>query len=297
MHKQINLGIIIINWNSYETTYRCVSDLSGWEINRTVYIVDNGSSNNEAINLQTEFPWCEVLQANSNLGYAGANNLGIRQALKDECSHFLLLNNDASISEKSVILLIEACNQDSSVAIAGPVIMDGPGGSVLNAGGRDIARYDITHLQAIKDSSRCYSVDYVSGTAILFKADCIVQNGYLDENYFFSGEIADFCKRLAKTGKLAKTIICPQATTYHYPEMAGTNRNGIYNYYIVRNRYLYLKKHHRMRFDLYFLWMFRHLKHAWASKIKHKDGSTRWILAGLRDGLTGNYGPHSSSME
>jgi len=62
----------------------------------------------------------------------------------------------------------------------------------------------------------------------------------LDEDYFFSGEIADLCYRASK--KDLKNVVFPEWICRHSPEDSAL-RSYVYKYYSLRNRFLFIKKH------------------------------------------------------
>src|SRR5512141_262423 len=75
-------SIIVLNYNTRELTLQCLALFApalnhrGWQI----IVVDNGSSDGSVEALQAQFPFVEIVHSARNLGFAGGNNLGLRQA-------------------------------------------------------------------------------------------------------------------------------------------------------------------------------------------------------------------------
>ena len=71
--------------------------------NFILYIVDNESTDNTLSILKNQADArLEIIQNNTNLGVAAANNQGIKKALSDNCSQILLLNNDIEFNERLI---------------------------------------------------------------------------------------------------------------------------------------------------------------------------------------------------
>ena len=69
------------------------------------------------------------------------------------------------------------------------------------------------------------------------------QIGLLDEEFFFSGEIADFCKR-ARNGGHRVCVDLEVEARHDASDTPQTRRETLYVYYSLRNRFLYAKKHY-----------------------------------------------------
>jgi hypothetical protein len=165
----------------------------------------------------------------------------MREAIDDGCECLLLLNSDASISEENMEKLLEILQKGENLGCVGPAISEG---TKVYLGGRDIG----LHINTRNTRSRNVSgdevlyVDYVPGMVFLTKQDVVRDIGFLDEQYFFSGEIADFCMRAWKKGY--KCAIYTATKADHELERDNPFRSSLYQYYSLRNRFLYIRKHH-----------------------------------------------------
>jgi len=210
----MSLAVILLNWRHERQTIRCACTISAWrEIKPCLYVVDNESTEATRRALAAGLGSASLICSPLNLGYAGGNNLGIRQALSAHCQYVLLHNSDAEISEAGVTRLLARLKASPQISVLGPLMRETRNGRPhLLAGGRNIACYprtrtpmDPSDLKMLPDYP-IYAVDYVPGTILLARADTFAENGLLDEEYFFSGEIADFCKR-AKDSDAGYTLI------------------------------------------------------------------------------------------
>ena len=63
-----------------------------------IILIDDASPNDSVAQLQGKLPPNTVfLPQEKNVGFAAANNIGMRRALADGCDYALLLNNDTSV--------------------------------------------------------------------------------------------------------------------------------------------------------------------------------------------------------
>ena len=104
--------IIIVNYNSAEYTNQCLQSLEqNTYKNYDVIVVDNASTDNSYHILKEQFSNHKnitVLHSNINLGFAGGNNYGIRFALDQGGTIFLLLNNDTEVEKDFVNEMLSA---------------------------------------------------------------------------------------------------------------------------------------------------------------------------------------------
>jgi GT2 family glycosyltransferase len=257
----MNLAVVLLNWRDEQRTLRCARAVIGWQaLTPAIFVVDNESTEATRNALSDLVPTDNLICSAANLGYGGGNNLGIERALAMDATYILLLNTDAEISPGGVGRLIERLNDQPWISILGPVIQEkDEGGTRRLAGGRDISRHRFTRIAMPLSGANSFSacpindVDYVPGTVFLTRASLWKEIGLLDEDYFFSGEIADFCRRAKDIG--CRICVDLEVEAHHDTRQTPTRiRERLYAYYGLRNRFLYVKKHHsekKIRFFLF----------------------------------------------
>lgn len=247
----MNLAVILVNWRNEEQTLRAARAVKAWSaLSPHLLVIDNESTERSSRMLSSVLAPDELICSQVNLGYGGGNNLGIRRALAAKAEYILLLNSDAEISEAAVSHLLERLKSNAEISILGPVIYEGHGDlRQCLIGGRDIARYASTRIAARTCELKAmpgyplHDVDYVSGTVFLARGSVFEEIGLLDEQYFFSGEIADFCKR-ARDRERRICIDLEVAAEHDTGQTPSHLRDTLYVYYSLRNRLLYVRKHH-----------------------------------------------------
>jgi GT2 family glycosyltransferase len=300
----MSLVVVLINWQVEEQTLQCVRTLRSWQtLKPEILVVDNQSTKASSEELHQELTAEELISSPVNRGYGGGNNLGIERALGNKNDYILLLNTDAEISESGVVRLLERLKTYPDISILGPVIFERQENHMrCLIGGRDIARHQNTRIVAEPNGLGAvvgyplYEVDYVLGTVFLTRGVLFDQIGLLDERYFFSGEIADFCKRARNEGHRACTDL--EVRAYHDTNKTPLElRESLYLYYSLRNRFLYITKHYSSRKFLYFsFWIVLcGLKLTYAM-IRWKTARARAIFIALEHALLNKFGDQNNNF-
>lgn len=283
----MNLAVVILNWNEADDTVACLRSVEAWGSTPSVFVVDNGSQPPGIDPIRRDFPDVHVLESPVNRGFAGGCNLGIKAALKNGADAVLLLNNDASIDGSSLKALVAALESDAAIGIVGPVV--GHDGNDFTVGGRDIARHWNTHLKLPEPPTALMDVDYVPGTVVLVRTQVFERVGLLDEDFFFGGEMADLCRRALEHG--FRSVTDPSAVGMHDLDRSASDRGVLHSYYIIRNRFLFVRKHFpRRRGRLYARWTTRGLVTALMALRRGDRKRAKAVALGVVDGLRGRFG-------
>lgn len=97
----MQLSIIIVNYNVKYFLEQClhsvVKNIEGFDVE--VLVVDNDSTDGSIAYLQPLFPRVKFIAALTNIGFAKANNLALKQA---KGNYVLFLNPDTIIPENCI---------------------------------------------------------------------------------------------------------------------------------------------------------------------------------------------------
>jgi GT2 family glycosyltransferase len=288
----MKLAVVILNWNAVEDTAACLRSVQAWEPaalpgRPEIWVVDNGSRAPGIEPVRREFPGVHVLASPVNRGFAGGSNLGIEAALAGGSDAVLLLNNDAAVDAASVAAMLTTLGTDPGIGVVGPTLWHR--GRCVSAGGRDIARHRVTHVRLREPPAALLEVDYVPGTVALVRRQVFEAVGLLDEAFFFGGEMADLCHRARRRG--LRSVTDPRARATHDLDRSSRERRTLHLYYIVRNRFLFVRKHHpRQRAWLYAVWTGRAALTALLAAGRGDLRRARAAVLGALDGLRGRFG-------
>jgi GT2 family glycosyltransferase len=121
--KIVNLSIIIINYNTFETTCDCLKSLYKFnpKCSFEVLLVDNASSECDPNLFLEKFPTVKLIQSAKNLGFAGGNNLGLDHAIGE---YILLLNSDTIFIEDCITPCIEFMEHNPKIGVLNPKLLN-----------------------------------------------------------------------------------------------------------------------------------------------------------------------------
>jgi len=225
----MDLSIVIVNWNTGELLRRCLQSLPAATGALTVetIVVDNASGDGSAELVESEFGHCHLLRAGANLGFAGGNNLALKQATGRAV---LLLNPDTICPPDSIVRLYRFMNSCENLAAVGPRLLDDTGQPTITWGFFPRARY---HWLGFLDPRRFWlrgrwsrrvvaiphpdepsqKVEYVLGACFLIPRDALERVGTLDDGYFLYFEETDWCWRARQAG--LDVWYCAEAEIVH----------------------------------------------------------------------------------
>ena len=294
MLKKADILVILLNWNASDLTLSCVENLRQWELPIDILLVDNASSDAEKEKLKEVDSLVKIIYAKENRGFAGGTNLGIQYALVEKYPYVVLMNTDALVSEGIMEGLAQNIQADSAIGIMGPCMQEGTAHKFKTyIGGKDIAYHvDTRNLSRevnIKTNS-IVEVAYVPGTLCMIRTMALERIGLLDADYFFSGEIADLCKRLRTANY--KVLVDTSLLIQHFTDKTDSElRAGLYLYYSLRNRFLYSQKHYpKQKNRLYRKWLWVGIRQLIGAVVTLNFTTTKALVWAMLDGVLGRFG-------
>ena len=235
-----NVGIVISNYNGWQDTVQCLESLQKQTYRDfEIILLDDASTNDSVQQLQKHLTENTVfLPQEANVGFAAANNVGMRRALADGCDWVLLLNNDTVAAPDFLETLLR---ETPAGAVSCPkMLFLNPPDEIWFAGGElDRATGKVRHLGGHEKDGPAFAekkqVSFITFCCVLLPRQVIEQVGFLDETLFMYCEDVDYCIRLADAG--VPMWFLPDAKIWH---KAGGSAGGMLSvYYITRNT-LYL---------------------------------------------------------
>lgn len=119
--------IIILNYNDSERVKKLVRQISGYNALNHILIVDNCSTDDSYKQLQPlKSDKLDVIQTETNGGYASGNNFGVEYATKRwEAEILFFANPDVYFEEETVVAVEKTLLSDERYALATALVRDG----------------------------------------------------------------------------------------------------------------------------------------------------------------------------
>lgn len=208
----MDLSIVIVNWNTQELLRDCLHSLRAGlgSLEAEVLVVDNASSDDSCDMVISEFREVELMKSESNLGFAGGNNLALRHA---RGRYVLLLNTDTLVHGTVLQDAVAWLDQNPLCGVMGPKVLNTDGtvqascSAFPSLGFLAMQTLGLTRFRCLDayrmtgwDRSSERQVDVISGAAMFVRSTAMAQVGLLDEAFFFYGEETDWCRRFVKAG-------------------------------------------------------------------------------------------------
>src|SRR3989339_1980359 len=111
--KKPSVSIIILTTNALDMTKGELKDiavLKSGNLDLECIVVDNNSSDGtekELKNYSLPNMRYKFIQSGANRGYAGGNNYGIKEALKNGANYIVLLNNDVIVPPDMITKMVD----------------------------------------------------------------------------------------------------------------------------------------------------------------------------------------------
>jgi GT2 family glycosyltransferase len=233
---------IVPNYNGLGYVEESVESLLAQDLpDLEVIVVDNGSRDGSADALERRFgSRIQLLRQPRNLGFGGANNVGIRQA---RGRYLILLNNDAVAAPSFARELVAAAEADPRVGMVAARVLDYARRDVLDTVGHLLYPDGLNRGRGRLDEDRgqydaCRTALFPSGAAALYARRMLDDIGLFEEMLFLYGDDAE----LGLRGRVAgwTCALAPRAVAYHHYSRSSGAYSSLKAFYVERNRVLVL---------------------------------------------------------
>jgi len=210
-----------------------------------VIVVDNGAKEDNGEYFREVFPTVVYLRSEKNLGFAGGNNLGIRHARGD---YLLFLNNDTEITENFIQTLRDELDHHPAIGLLSPLILYYENKRKIQYAGYSPMNYYTGRNSGIgfmEDDNGQYDhitteTGYCHGAAMICRRADLQRVGLMEEHFFLYYEELDWCEKFKRAG--LKIGFTGKAKIYHKESMSVGKESPLKTYFMVRNRWLFIRR-------------------------------------------------------
>lgn len=241
------ISVVIVNRNTKLLLKSCLGSLSPGlsSIPYEVWVVDNASNDGSVDMITNDYPHIKLISNSYNAGFAKANN----QALVNITTPYvLLLNSDTILTKDCIVYLYYFLQEHPKAALVGPKLLGADGKlqpstyPLPSLGINFLLRSNVYKLLfrdmrarlllgSFWDHNQERMVGRITGACILLRMKDIEPLNFLDEDFFFYGEVHDLCWRLWKNGR--QVWFNPKSFIYH---LGGQTSKRTWDYREKRRR-------------------------------------------------------------
>jgi riboflavin kinase/FMN adenylyltransferase len=217
-------GIVILNYNGRKWLERFLpSVLATSYPETTVYVADNGSTDDSLAFLSEKYPDVKTIVMASNYGFAEGYNMALQQIEGED--YFILLNSDVEVRPDWMEPIINIMEADKTVGACQPKILNeqkrdyfehaGAAGGFMDYLGYPFCRGRVLNVTE-KDNGQYDSpmeIFWASGAALFIRAELFKNIGGFDSRFFAHMEEIDLCWRIKRAGY--KVMAVPASVVYH----------------------------------------------------------------------------------
>lgn len=196
---------IIVTYNGIYWIDKCLKSLICSTYPTHIFVVDNGSSDGTVVHIKQSFPEVQLIETGKNLGFGQANNVGIREALKNSADYVFLLNQDAWVEPDTLASLIQVQENNGNYGIVSPIHLNGAGTALDAYFSNYLAQSNIKNYLSnrVLDADKLNPVietSFVNAAGWLISNECICKVGGFDPIFFHYGEDRNYTNRVLHYG-------------------------------------------------------------------------------------------------
>lgn len=239
------VSIISVNYDQPEITCEMLASLRNLSYkNIEIIVVDNGSPKYDPQIIKDKFPEIRLIKSKKNLGFAGGNNLAIKEA---GGKYLFFLNNDTEVTENCIEPLVELFEKNDRAGVASPkIIFYESGNTIQYAGSTEINPWTGRNkgIGSMEKDTGQFDVssktELAHGAAMMVPKAVIDEVGLMPEIYFLYYEELDWCEMIKRRGYTCHYV--GQSSIYHKESISVGKFSLLKTYYINRNRLLFIRR-------------------------------------------------------
>jgi GT2 family glycosyltransferase/glycosyltransferase involved in cell wall biosynthesis len=235
------VSVVLVNFRGTDDTLKAIEHLGrlDWPADRLeIVVVENASGDDSAERIRAGAPGAKLVVSDSNLGFAGGCNLGVRESTGE---FLAFLNNDAKPDAGWVKAAVARFHESSAIGAVASRVLDWDGelvdyiGSAMTWFGQG---YKPHTAQAIpKTPDTVHDVLFGTGSAMFVRREVYDALGGFDEHYFMFFEDVDFGWRLNLLGK--RFVYDPASLAYHKHHASMSSYGSFKESYLLERNALF----------------------------------------------------------
>lgn len=187
----------LVHWRAPDWCLEATASILGSEnVRARCHVIDNGATGGDDLAAALD-PRAELISVPENLGYTGAANLALERAMSasPRPEFIVVAAHDVLVQPDTLAALADAARGDRKIGILGPILT----APAVEAGGW-WRGWRAKATSSWDDSERFNERDWVSGTLLFMRPECIGEIGGFDVALGSYVEDVDLCLRARDAG-------------------------------------------------------------------------------------------------
>lgn len=238
--KNLKLAVVIVCTNEKHYLQECIDSLNNQSFSGfKIFLIDNHSIDGSVEFVSDRYPDIEIVKNKDNLGFATANNIGMRFAFKKGFEACVLINPDTKSDKNMILNLVNTYfskkNKGDKIGLIQPLLLLYDKPDLINSSGNPIHflgfGYAGNYLRSkdiVKSDKELLSA---TGGAALITKNFFYETGGFDETFFMYCEDQNMCWQGLLFGY--KHFLSCKAILYHKYRFSKNKKKM---FYAERNR-------------------------------------------------------------
>ena len=178
---------------------RCIQSVLSSSAHSDIFVIDNDSSDNTPDHIAENYPTVHLFRSEKNLGFGGANNIGLQYAIDNNYDYVYLLNQDAWVKEDTFKKMISTHLKHPEYGILSPLQFQANEKHLDFNFGAILSKWD-AETKVCEDFLMGLKKDVVPFPRImaahwLISRDCLINVGGFSPAFFHYGEDNNYADR------------------------------------------------------------------------------------------------------
>jgi N-acetylglucosaminyl-diphospho-decaprenol L-rhamnosyltransferase len=250
-----SIRVVVVSYNVRDLLEACLRSLEGIEGHELqIWVIDNASADGTCDMVREQFPGVRLVCSESNLGFAVASNLALREIDTD---YVVLLNPDTVVLPGAFEAMASCLETEPRAAAVGAQLISVDGDlqtshrrfPTFASVAKSLIRPPRPVSQDEQDRGLPGPVDWVVGACLMTTPSVLSEVGVLDETFFLYSEELEWCWRVWRGH--GEVWHVPEARVVHVhgasakstdPSESVSGNVALHHYF--RSEFLYFVKIH-----------------------------------------------------
>jgi GT2 family glycosyltransferase len=197
--ETLNVYAIVVTYNGQKWVDKCFGSLSNSNIPVKIIAIDNGSTDSTCNLIAKKFPEVSILKSDVNIGFGKANNIGLREAKKNNADYVVLLNQDAWYEKNTLETIIKLAKKYPNYGVLSGIHLDAEMKELDYNFSKQVNPESCPYFisdQVLNKAKDIYEINFVNAAFWVITKKCLEETGFFEPLFFMYGEDDNYLHRV-----------------------------------------------------------------------------------------------------